>query len=498
MTKLYKTLFIVLVLSGGLVFGNSVHAQENTRNLSLEACIDLARNQSPIARSARNALEASRWAYRTYRADLLPSLNLQGNAPGYNKSINPITQEDGSIVYRSQQQSDVSSTVSINQTILPTGGELSLSSGISRLEFFGTQNDYYLWQSTPLVVGFSQPLFQYNDLKWRYRIEPIRYQQAKKEYVEQMESMALQVTQRFFDAYLARINLENAKFNVQVNDSIYTVSQGRYTVGKIAENDLLQSELALRNAESSLSNAELEYEQAIENLKITLGIPPADSLTLDIPSELPDADVDVQKALELARENNSTFMDYQIQRLTAERELDRAKKQSGFSAEIRVNYGLNQSSSQFDELYSDLQNRQFATVGFNIPIFNWGKQRAAIKSARNQKEETANQISLEQQRFNQQIEYRVKQFLQLSTQVQLAAKADTIAQRRYEVTRNRYLIGKVDITNLLIAQNEKDSARQSYIRSLREFWTGWYDLRRLTLYDFADQQEITYPELSQL
>jgi outer membrane protein TolC len=475
-----------------------VQAQDQASSLSLEKCIEIARMQSPIAQSARNALEASRWAYKSYRADLLPSLNLRGNAPGYNKSINAITQPDGTQKFLSQQQSNVSSTVSINQTILPTGGEISLSSGLSRLDFFGTGNDYYLWQSTPLVVGFTQPLFQFNSLKWQYRIEPIRYRQAKKQYVESMESLAITVAQRFFDAYLAKINLENAEFNVSVNDSIYTVSQGRFKVGKIAENDLLQQELALRNAESSLSSAELEFEQAIDNLKITLGINPADSLALTVPNNLPQADVDAKKALELARENNSTFLDYKIQRLTAERELDRAKKQSGFSADIRVNYGLNQSSDQFDQLYSDLQNRQFATVGFEIPVFNWGKQRAAIKAARNQREETNNQISLEQQQFNQQIEYRVKQFLQLSDQVRLAAKADTIAQRRYAVTKNRYLIGKVDITNLHIAQNEKDSARQSYIRSLREFWIGWYDLRRLTLYNFEDQQEITYPELEQL
>ena len=31
---------------------------------------------------------------------------------------------------------------------------------------------------------------------------------------------------------------------------------------------------------------------------------------------------------------------------------------------------------------------------------------------------------------------------------------------------------------------KKDSARRSYIQALRNYWTGYYNLRRLTLYDF--------------
>ena len=47
----------------------------------------------------------------------------------------------------------------------------------------------------------------------------------------------------------------------------------------------------------------------------------------------------------------------------------------------------------------------------------------------------------------------------LQFQVGISAKADTMAQRRFEVSKDRYLIGKIDVTNLFLAQNEKDSAK---------------------------------------
>jgi len=47
-----------------------------------------------------------------------------------------------------------------------------------------------------------------------------------------------------------------------------------------------------------------------------------------------------------------------------------------------------------------------------------------------------------------------------------------MAQRRFDVSKDRYLIGKIDVTNLFLAQNEKDSARRSRIQTLWDFWAG--------------------------
>jgi outer membrane protein TolC len=59
------------------------------------------------------------------------------------------------------------------------------------------------------------------------------------------------------------------------------------------------------------------------------------------------------------------------------------------------------------------------------------------------------------------------------------------------VAKNRYVIGKIGIDNLFVAQSEKDAALQAYIQSLRAYWTGYFRLRKLTLHDFATGREIT-------
>lgn len=263
-------------------------------------------------------------------------------------------------------------------------------------------------------------------------------------------------------------------------------------MGSIAENDLLQSELALRNAEASLTRARIEYNRVLNSFKILLGYPTDVQLSLEAPVKLPDINVNVSEARELARLNNSEALAYRLDELQADRNLDQARRNGTFSANIVGSFGLNQTAERFSGLYEDPLEQQFLTVGFDIPIFNWGKQYARVNAARNQQRQVANSIEFQRRQFNQQVEYTVTQFLQLKDQVLLAAQSDTIAQRRYNVAQNRYLIGKIDITNLFIAQNEKDAARQEYIRALREFWTGWYELRQLTLYDFQKDKPITY------
>jgi len=492
MNKHICRIFFVILFTAAF-YGEAAAQSQNAQDLgtlSLDQCINIAQDQSSVAKAARYALISSKWQYKSFQADLLPSLSFSGEAPNYGRTFTK-DYVNGKTNYFYQTQSETSVQMAIDQNILPTGGTLSLSSGIARDGiFFG--EDTYLWRSTPLVLGLSQPLFQFNSLKWRNRTEPLQYQIAKKQYVEDMEDISLTVAQRFFGVYLAKINLQNAKFNVTRNDSIYQISKGRYNVGSIAENDLLQTELALRNAESALTSAQIEYNRQLNEFKIFLGYPTDVKLNLKEPKRLPKISVDIEKAKQLALKNNSESLTYRLNEIQANRDLAQAQSGARFNATLNINYGLNQTSQQLSGLYKNPKNQQFINVGFNVPIFNWGKERAQINAAKNQQREVANNIQYQRREFLQQVDYNVSQFLQLRQQVLLAAKADTIAQRRYQVAQNRYLIGKIDITNLFIAQNEKDQARQAYIRALRTFWTGLYQLRKLTLFDFKDDKPITY------
>jgi outer membrane protein TolC len=464
--------------------------------LTLEDAVAIAQNNSPIADAVRSNRRAALWRYKAFRAGLLPNLSLSGDAPGYNNSINPITQPDGTVRFVGQQQATLSGSLDVSQAVPYTGGRFELSSGLNRVFFYDANTDEwsYLWQSTPLVLSYIQPIFQFNQLAWQLELEPVRNELSRLQFTESMEEVALNATRAYFDAYLAKINLENAQFNVGVNDTIYNISVGRFNVGKIAENDVLQSELALLNARTNEQNAQLAYEKALQDLKIQLGLPVGKTIEVDAPEALGLLSIDVDLALEYAQKNSSFLTSVKLREMEAEQSLDQAESNAGLNANLTARYGLNQTSTEFGDLYSNLQDRSFFTIGFQIPILNWGQNNARIQAAREQAKETQKRVSVDREQYNVDVEFRVRQFMLQQNQLIIAQKSDTIAQRRYEVTRARYLIGKVDITNLLIAQNEKDNARTGLIRAQRDYWLAWYELRRSTLFDFIQNEPIRYFE----
>lgn len=462
----------------------SAVAQPDTTDLTLEETLRIARDQSPTVNIARSNFEAAYWSYRSLQADYLPQLALTGSVPGLQREITQVEQPDGSILFLQKSQLFSTVNLELSQQISLTGGTLYARTGLRRIDLFDRQDRYY-WSSTPLEVGLTQPLFQFNSMSWAREIAGKRFDLAQKQYAEALEDAASTVTDRFFNVYIARMNVANAAFNIAVNDTLYRLSKGRYEVGRIAENDLLQSELKLMEARTQLAGAQLDYDLAERSLKIELGLPLGRPVAVFPPETVPEVSVDPEVALEKARMYRSNPLDYEVRQAEAEQRIAQAEFDDNFNATISASVGFNQTAQTIPDVYRNPLDREQFNVTFAIPLVQWGKTSAAVAAAKAEKRIVDQAIDVERNTFEQDVYYQVMKFKQLRTQVQLSAKSDTIAQRRFEVAKNRYLIGKIDLNDLFVAQNEKDSARRNYIQTLRDYWVAYYRLRRLTLFDFT-------------
>jgi outer membrane protein TolC len=125
-----------------------------------------------------------------------------------------------------------------------------------------------------------------------------------------------------------------------------------------------------------------------------------------------------------------------------------------------------------------------------MPLIDWGRGRGKVKMAESNQELINVQVQQAQIDFEQSIFLQVMQFNMQDDQVIIAAKSDTIGQKRYDVTKQRFLIGKIDVLNLNDALKEKDSAKRGYISALRDYWNYFYTLRQLTLFDFVNNQSL--------
>lgn len=225
--------------------------------LTLQEAVDMARTNSPSAVSARHTFRSAYWSYRSFRANYLPSLTFSSN-PDLTRTISKVTLGDGSEKYVSQNMLTVDGELSISQNVSLTGGSFFVQSSLQRMKLFDSNSVSF--RSSPIIIGYSQSLFGYNSLRWDRRIEPVRYREAKKAYVESLELVSAETVNKFFALAQAQSNYDMARFNYNNADTLYKFGKGRYEIGRITENELLQLEINRLNESTNVMDASIEMD----------------------------------------------------------------------------------------------------------------------------------------------------------------------------------------------------------------------------------------------
>jgi outer membrane protein TolC len=328
-------------------------------------------------------------------------------------------------------------------------------------------------------------------MRWSRKIEPLLYEEAKNVFVESMESVSGKAVGRFFDLALAQLNLKIAQINFSNSDTLFKIAQGRYNIGTIAENDVLQMQLSFLNAKTALSKAGIDLELQKNRLRSFLGFNEKMDFELILPVEIPDFQVDFENVLDLALKNNPDVIAWHRRKLETNRDVAQAKGERK-NLELDASFGLdhNRADNLSDVYQSPFNDKQQVRVSLRMPLIDWGRGKGRVKMAQSNQELVDVQIQQEQIDFEQNIYLQVTQFNLQREQVHIASITDTIGQKRYDVTKQRFLIGRIDVLNLNDALREKDSAKRGYISALREYWNYYYILRQLTLFDFVNNSPI--------
>lgn len=486
----FRSIAACAVVCLGLL-GTQLQAQQGgpVRRVTLQQAIDVALGQGHQARAAVAARDAAQYTDDAFYSRLRPQLSLTGAVPTYNRSIIEVVQPDGSTLFRPQNQTQLAVGAQLSQSVPFTGGSVFVQSQLSRISVSGTQN-LLTWSSTPISVGIRQPLFQPNALGWDKREQPVQLEVAERQYLEAREDVAVQTTVLFFDFHAAEVALATSETNAATNDTLYTLNTGRFQIGSIGENDLLQSELALLRARTALEEARLAHNQTKAALLIGLNLPPGTPLEIVVPAMPGAFNVDTAVAVAEALNNLSVLSNIELQEVQAQRRITEAKLNNNFGATLTASFGYNATGNNFRRAYGELLNAQQVTLQMDVPVLQWGAGREEVHAAQAQQEQVASLAEAQVAQTEHTARFAALGLMQARRNLAISSTADTVAQKRFDVAYNRYVIGRIAVDNLYIAQQEKDQARTQYVRALRGYWEAYYRLRRVTLYDFERNQVI--------
>ncbi|WP_160712285.1 TolC family protein [Chitinophaga solisilvae] len=457
------------------------------RQYQLQDFIATAAEHSINKKLAASTRQASHYEYDNFRASVKPQLLLTGTLIDYSKDYLAVRQPDGSSLYQYRIQNTVTAGLSLSQIITATGGTLSVNSSLNR--FDDIERKFGQFSTIPANIYLQQPLFGFNAYKWQKKLAPLRLEEANKNYIQQQENISADVVRYFFDVLDAQVNLDLSGKNLQHQQQIYDIELKKVDLGTASREKLLQIRLQILNSIQDQKQAVVLLQTALFNLNSYTANPDTTSMELLLPTELPVLHISMEIALQEAIRNRAAFTGFIRRREEAMRDLQQARKER-LTVNLTASYGLNNASQQFSKLYQQPNSQQNVTLGVAIPIVDWGRNRGKVNLASNNLKTTEYTIAQEEMNIRQVIVTLVKNADLIRDNIEVSHQTDMIAQERYALAQEQFKLGKLSVTDLNIALLEKDQARKKYINALRTFWDAYYQLRCLTLYDFATDRRI--------
>ncbi len=479
---------IVLVLLAGfpfLCFGQSLDT------LSLESLIEMSERRSIIGEEAKFDLENAGFNFSIYKAGLKPQINGTAKLPNYAKTSSEIVQPDGTVLFRPVTNNNSSIGLQAIQNISSTGGAVFLESNLQRFDNFESNEKFY--NGSPVRLGIYQPLFAFNNLKWDKKLEPMKFNEAKKKYNVDMEQIKIDASGLFFNLLIANEDLNIAVSNKAGNQSLFDIAQERFDLGKISESDLMALRLELISATRNKKRAEQAVQFASAQLYTFLGLNYDNQMIVPRSPEVnKDIVVDAKFALDQAIKNRFEINAQFRALLEADRDIAEAKGNGGLNADLTASIGLARGSQNLSDIYTDPKQEQFVSLSLNIPIVDWGRYKNQVALSKAKKGFIQKQITQDRLQLETNIKQVVQQFQSLQEELKLVEELKALAQERFEITKKSYLLSAISITDLTLAQREKDQAVREYISTLSLFWTNYYTLQMMTVYDFEKQEEIRH------
>ena len=476
------------------VFCNNFLAQElkdsitTNLDMSLDDALKLAEEQSLYSFRAKNMYLSRYWEFRSYKAAKLPALWLNTIPFSYSQSVSSEYDfNTGDFRFVPYERLTSNMGLTLRQNITFTGGEISLESNARMMKNGDGDAEF---TSVPFSINLTQPINGYNKYKWMAKIEPLKFEKAKKEFLVDMEDLHMRVTDAFFNVVMSEINLKIAETNYSNADTLFRIGRGRFEIGTVTQDELLDLELTFLNAKLAVTRSKISLKQTRSSLNSLLGLEKDVVINCIVPDDIPEMDLNVNDVLKYVLENNPDMLNYEQQLLESKRQVAEMRSQ-GINANVRANIGINKWAKDFTELYSaPFGNEKGVSVGLQMPLLDWGERRGRIEMAKSDRDVT--EASIRQQRIDleQAVIIQVMEFNVQDDQVKISAKADTVAQMGYDVTKQRFMIGKVDVIKLNSARNSLDQARRNYVNSMAQYWKGYFNIRKMTLFDFKNMRSL--------
>lgn len=474
----------------------SMAIQGDTLYLTADDLIEISLAQSPDLELANIQYAIASLQYDRFETFLMPSLNINGQIPILNRAINVISLPDGQEEFVNQSTMRNRLGASLDYQLPSTGGRIFIASTIERLDVFRTDQFPYSksYFFTPVTVGIEQPLFQFNAIKWEKEILQRQKERTDAQRILEQEMVIYAVVSGFYDLELIRRRMdlmrnkiEDARSLIQIKEQLFQRGTGSLAEMKQLALDTLQSHMEFQSTV-------LEYRNLNRQLLDLTGLQHQHFLIPVSTAEIYLPDIDLETAVDKAIHHRARTSGVRLRLAESTRDIEQAEKDRGVSFHVSASLGINNTAEAFSGLRYNFLDRELLSIGFNMPITDWGRRDINRQLANTQLSELEKTLEREERTITRQVTELHQRYAFLKSKREVDAQALNTAEDIYESVRNQYLRGQADWVSLQQSRTSLDQATLTYYQTRSEAIKIYYQLRSITLYDFEMQEELIYHE----
>jgi outer membrane protein len=456
--------------------------------LTMEQAMDIAEKASPSLQSSMFSLEQTRELLNAQRAALKSNFSL---------NVAPMTYSNKRLLdgrtssWYTLNSFSTGGTFSVQQPILATDGVLALTNGLNwqstNSSVAGTvPNQAY---ANNLNLSLTQPLFTYNRTKVNIKTLELNHENAMLNYAMQRLNLEKTVAQDFYNVYLAQMSLTVKQDELQNTQKSYDIIKNKADAGLSALGELYQAEVSLATAKSGVESSRVYLENAKDIFKQYIGMDIFAEITVAADVVVTPIVVDAKKALENGLASRMELRQRQIGVETSLFTMLSVKALNEFRGDMKLSVGVSGDGPNIGDIFNT-HNSPSVTLGFNIPLYDWGEKKARIRS----QEATINTQKLNLTSQETQIKVDIRQSVRnlgnLKNQIEIAMITQKNSQLTYDINLERFKNGDLTSMDLNLFQQQLSTAKMSYAQSLINYKIELLNLKITSLYDFTTNEPV--------
>ena len=302
---------------------------------------------------------------------------------------------------------------------------------------------------------------------------------AETSSLQSQEDVVFNVVQAYQIAAVGKENLAFVDSLVNVSNQLVEEQRAYLELGLLDQESMDQLEYSLLSTRNALTSAQLQYDNALTLLKLTMGYP------MDQPLEISENTGDLMGKASLKEssegiQNNLTLQIMRQQKSLSEFNLKNYKYSQYPTLNAIFQHSYNAFRNDFD-FFADKPWYPQTMWGLqlSIPIFAGGQKYAQIQQAKIRVMKDENSIKqLEQSLQMQEIQYK-NNLTSAQTMLELQEKNIELAEKIYTNSITKRDIGKVNSIEVTQKYNQLIMAQTQYVGSLIDVFKAKLNMDKL-------------------